>query len=96
MKSKEKEYEKRARLGIEKLGGLMLKISSQYYTGLPDRLALLKGGVMDWVEFKNDGLGPTKIQDHVHGLLRGLGQRVWVVNSEESLADFLHYAKSIK
>lgn len=93
MVTPEKRYEKKLRLFVEMLGGLALKIYCQIFTGLPDRLLILPGGGIEWVEVKSDGKKPSPRQMLVHDQLRRLGFRVWVVDSEESLNDLLHYLK---
>jgi len=81
----EKLIEKTLAAEVKKLGGWSLKLLSTYVTGLPDRLVLLPGGVVFFVEVKTTGKKPTTIQRVVHEKLRGLGFRVEVVDSLKQL-----------
>ena len=47
--------------------------------GLPDRLLLIPGGRVLFVEFKTATGRVSAIQERVHGLLRGLGFAVTVI-----------------
>lgn len=82
----EKYLERKLKEIVEKkCQGLCLKLSSQDFTGLPDRLCLLLPGVAFFVEVKSKGKKPRKIQEHVHKRLRDLGFQVYVVDSMEKL-----------
>lgn len=99
MKSKEKKYEKRARLFVEGNGGLLLKTNPAYFNGLPDRQLNFPGlisPIVEYVEFKDEGLQPTPLQLHVHGILRRMGFTVWVVNSATTLEIFLNRVKQLR
>lgn len=85
----EKTLESRLRKEIEKRGGKALKLLSQVHRGLPDRLILLPGGWVVFVELKSTGKKPTKLQAHCHEQLEKLGFAVWVVDSTESLDNVL-------
>lgn len=85
----EKQIEMKLRLGVEKLNGIALKLQSQYYTGLPDRMILMPGGRIRFAEIKTTGKNPTPRQKIVHQELRGLGFQVDVIDSEEGLQRFL-------
>jgi hypothetical protein len=54
-------------------------------TGLPDRLIILPGGVIYFVEFKAPGQTPRKIQQYVITKLRNLGATVYVIDSITTL-----------
>lgn len=68
-----------------KLKGLCLKLLSTHYTGLPDRMCLLPGGKVFFVELKTSGMKPRKIQEWVHDKLRVLGFRVEVIDTSEQI-----------
>jgi hypothetical protein len=57
---------------------LALKLQGQGVKGFPDRVFLLPGGMIFFVEFKKLGEKPTQLQEHTHALLRSLGFRVAV------------------
>jgi len=69
--------------------GMCMKLLSQHMTGLPDRLCLLPGGKVFFVEVKTTGKKPRKIQDFVHQKLRSLGFRVYVLDSSQVLRTIL-------
>jgi len=77
---RERDIEKKYKKKIEEAGGMCLKLSSQYFSGLPDRLVILPGGEIYFIEFKS----PTGIlsmrQRSVIRQLKELGVRVEVVN----------------
>ena len=90
MKTSEKFFEKKLREIVKKLGGIAIKIVSPSFTGLPDRLVLMPGARIWFVELKSTGKKPTARQLAVHGLLRRLGFAVLVIDSETTLNAFLH------
>lgn len=51
--------------------------------GFPDRLLLLPGAALCFIEFKRPGKHPTKIQQHWLGWLNWRGYRADVVRSLE-------------
>lgn len=87
----EKTLESRLRKEIEKRGGKALKLLSQVHRGLPDRLILLPGGWVVFVELKSTGKKPTKLQEHCHEQLKALGFEVFVVDSTENLNQLLDH-----
>lgn len=74
---------------VKQLGGLCLKYSSSNEVGYPDRLVLLPGGVMFWVELKSKGEKPTLLQSLRHDTLRSLGCLVFVADSKNDIDDIL-------
>lgn len=70
-------------------GGMAIKLLSQFHRGLPDRLVLLPGGRMAFVELKTTGRRPTLLQARTHGKLRDLGFAVYVADSTEQVDDIL-------
>lgn len=85
----EKLIERKLREKVKEIGGLALKLESNYFTGLPDRMILLPKERIIFAEIKTTGQKPTKRQLAVHRLLRRLGFQVWVVDSEEVLKKLL-------
>ena len=82
----EKQLESSLKDLVEKrLHGMCLKLLSQHVTGLPDRMCLLPGGRMFFVEVKTTGKKPRKIQEYIHKKLRSLGFMVYVLDSSEEL-----------
>lgn len=81
----EKTLERNLVCKVKELGGIALKYSSMYVTAYPDRIVMFPGGLLFWVELKSPGKVPTELQNIRHEELRALGQKVYVVDSEESL-----------
>lgn len=80
----EKVFERTLSKYVEDIGGMAVKLLSQFLRGLPDRMFLLKGGIVLFVEFKSTGKKPTKIQEYVHTRIKALGFPVIVVDSVET------------
>jgi hypothetical protein len=74
---------------IERLGGLCVKFPPLFFRGFPDRIVLLPGAVIAFVETKDTGKKPRPIQERVHAKLRKLGFRVEVIDSKEGVDDFI-------
>lgn len=85
----EKRLEKKLREAIRKLGGRAIKFSSPYETGYPDRLILMPEGRVYWAELKTTGRKPTEKQLLRQSELRSLGFISEVIDSEETLKNFL-------
>lgn len=80
----EKVFERTLSKYVDDAGGMAVKLLSQFLRGLPDRMFLLKGGRVLFVEFKSTGKKPTKIQEYVHKRIQALGFLVLVVDSVET------------
>ena len=73
----EREIESKLRQPIKQLGGLCLKFVTPGFTGVPDRIILLPGGRILFVETKKPGKKERPRQNYVQGLLRRLGFTVY-------------------
>lgn len=89
-KESEKNTERNLVRLIEKLDGQCYKLSSAYMLGMPDRLVLMPGGRVWFVETKSEGDSPRLAQKAKHRLLRRLGFKVEVVSTKEQLDIFIH------
>lgn len=78
---------------VKKAGGWAIKLLATQVTGLPDRLVLLPGGRVFFVELKSTGKKPTKIQKLIHEKLRALGFRVLVIDSVTGVNGLINYCK---
>lgn len=76
---------------IEALGGLCWKLTAVGITGIPDRLILLPGGRIYFVETKTKGGKLSARQRIVHTQLRKLGFEVWEIWSREDVDKFIKY-----
>lgn len=86
----EKLLEKKLREEVKKLGGIALKFGTVYHTGMPDRIILMPGGNTSFVELKSPGKKPTLLQTKSIEMLQDLGFKTVVVDSKESLDNFLN------
>ena len=73
----------------EKRGGIAPKLVSPGTAGLPDRLVLLPGCGVAFVELKAPGEKPRPIQRRRIRELVGLGCSVYVVDSKERVVEVL-------
>jgi len=90
-KSNEKPLEERLTNKVEKLGGLCIKLYSKVFTGLPDRMILMPGGRIYFVEMKSTGRIPKGRQKLVIKLLLNLGFPVRVIDTNELIDEFIEY-----
>ena len=86
----EKEIEKKFALAVKRAGGIAPKFVSPGFAGMPDRLVLLPDGVIAFAELKAPGQKPRPLQEARHRLLRRLGFRVYVIDSEDQIGGMLH------
>lgn len=85
----ESSLETALRIAIKKRGGLALKLTSLSFTGLPDRLILLPGARIYFLETKGVEKTPRPRQLVVQRQLEALGFRVWNIWNREHLNLFL-------
>lgn len=85
----EKVLERKLVQWIKDAGGKCIKLSSQYNTGLPDRMILLPKGRVFYCEIKSTGQKPTKLQLIMHKEIRALGFNVYVVDTSVGLSKML-------
>lgn len=79
---------------IKALGGFAEKFTSPGRRSVPDRIVMLPGGVIIFVELKRPGAKPTESQKIDHERRRKLGFKVIVIDSFYSLD--LHFPIPIK
>lgn len=80
---REKEIEKYLYMKVRNLGGLALKFVSPGFSGVPDRIVLLPGGFISFVELKAPSKEPRPLQKRRKKQLEDLGFRVYIVDSKE-------------
>ena len=86
---REKTLERKLVEAVKATGGLCPKFVSPGFDGMPDRLVLLPGSRIAFVEVKAMGCKPRPLQVSRHGMLRRLGFRVYVLDSEERIGGML-------
>jgi len=75
---------------VKSSGGIAPKLVSPGFDGMPDRLVLLPGGKIGFVEVKAPGKEPRPLQVARHGLLRRLGFKVYVLDAPEQIGGILY------
>lgn len=86
---REKDVEEYLRDQVKAAGGRAYKFVSPGNAGVPDRLVLLPGGKITFVELKAPGRKPTKLQLLQHKKLDALGFCVWVIDSKAGVDSFI-------
>ena len=76
---------------VKAAGGICPKFVSPGTSGMPDRLVLLPGGVMVFVELKAPGQKPRPLQKRMHERLRALGFTVYVIDSVEQVKEIIRW-----
>lgn len=80
---------------IKQLGGIAFKFVSPGNAGVPDRLVVLPGGKIIFVELKKPGGKTTPLQDSQIARLMKLGCDVGVVHSIEEADDCVEYCRRV-
>ena len=86
---RERDIEQWLRRQIESMGGLAFKFSSPGNDGVPDRLAVLPGGIIYFIELKTDKGRLTPIQRWQQDRLDALGARVRTIQGMDGAAEFI-------
>ena len=74
---------------VKKRGGICWKLTG--YKGMPDRLVLLPGNIVKFIETKRLGEDARKSQEVVHKELRTLGFEVWVLDNKDLIEEILEW-----
>ena len=83
----EKRIERRLVRMTSQMGGMALKFVSPGCDGVPDRLVLLPGGKVGFVELKAPGKKPRPLQVRRISQIRRLGFLVFVVDGTEQITE---------
>ena len=86
---REKAIERKLVQTVKFTGGIAPKFVSPGFDGMPDRIVLLPGGHIGFVEVKAPGEKPRPLQLSRHGLLRRLGFKVFVLDDEQQIGGLL-------
>lgn len=90
----EQKIERRLKKEIELIGGKALKFVSPGVSGVPDRIVLLPGGKIIFVELKAPGKKLRPIQELRKKELERLGFKVKVIDSIDKVLEFIKEIKS--
>ena len=86
---REKIIEQHLVKAVKNSGGIAPKLVCPGFDGMPDRLVLLPGGKIGFVEVKAPGKEPRPLQVARHGVLRRLGFKVYVLDAPEQIGGIL-------
>lgn len=75
--------------GIKRAGGWAIKLVSPGNAGVPDRLVLLPGGLVIFVELKQDTGRLSPLQKEMHTRLRELGMQVRTLYGMDQVHQFV-------
>ena len=87
---REKQIEQKLVRAVKARGGICPKLVCPGMDGMPDRIMLIPGGRMCFVEVKAPGKKPRPLQLSRHRLLRRLGFRVYVLDDPAMVAGILN------
>ena len=86
---REKQIEMKLVEAVRRRGGLCPKFISPGLAGVPDRIVLLPGGHMAFVELKAPGRKPRPLQVVRSEQLRALGFKVYVIDRIDQIGSAL-------
>lgn len=89
----ESQIERKLVQGVKMLGGVAYKFVSPGNTGVPDRLIVLPGGHVCFVELKTDEGQLSNIQKAQIDRLKNLHADVRVVRGMRGVEDFLNWCE---
>lgn len=85
----EKYIERKLVKEVKEMGGIALKFVSPGLDGMPDRIILLPGSKIAFVEIKSPGKKPRPLQLARHEMLRKLGFKVFVLDDAADIEKIL-------
>ena len=85
----EKSIEMKLADAVKKRGGLAPKFVSPGLDGMPDRIVLMPGGRLAFVEVKAPGKKPRPLQEARHRILRELGFTVYTLDDKDQIGGIL-------
>ena len=85
---RERDIERKLKKRVEGMGGICFKFISSI-SGVPDRLVLMAGGRIVFVELKRPEEKPRPLQQRQIEKIRKLGFRVEVIDSEEGIEELI-------
>lgn len=86
----EKLVERKLVQQVKENGGMCIKLLCNHILGLPDRMCLLPGGKIAFIELKTTGEKPKRIQVFMHDKIRKLGFQVLVIDSTKKVSEFIN------
>jgi hypothetical protein len=97
MQKQEKDIEARFNERMKECSCLPLKFVSPGFNGVPDRIVLVPGGHVVFVELKQEGKKARKLQLHVHKRIRNFGFLVFSdVSTPEDINDVVKACRGLQ
>lgn len=78
---------------IKQMGGRCLKWVCPGHRGVPDRIVLLPGGRIWFVEFKTETGRPTALQKHWQRVLSRMGFNVCILSGRQEVEVFIEMVR---
>lgn len=91
---REKTTEQKLVQAVKAMGGIAPKFTSPGFDGVPDRIVLLPGGRIGFVEVKAMGCKLRPLQLARNGLLRRLDFKVYVLDDASQIGGILDEIRS--
>ncbi len=94
---RERAIEAKLRREVLKVGGLCIKLPSSLYNGIPDRMVLLPGGRVFFIELKTKHGRASLWQKRWRIILQKMGFNSTIIKGIEALEEFIneHVQRSI-
>lgn len=86
---REKTVEQKLVAAVKKMRGICPKWVSPGFDGMPDRIVLLPGAKIGFVEVKAPGKRPRPLQASRHRLIMKLGFKVYVLDRPDQIGGIL-------
>lgn len=86
---RERQTEQKLVKSVKAAGGIAPKLTSPGFDGMPDRMVLMPGGCIGFVEVKAPGEKPRPLQLSRHRLLRQMGFKVYVLDGAEQIGEII-------
>ena len=94
MSVSESTIETTLRKAVERAGGKCFKLPAIIYRGIPDRMVLLPGGRLYFVELKKDGgrteKGRAEVQAAFRKILLNMGFNACQIEGKKGVERFIH------
>lgn len=92
---REKIIESKLKKAVRKKGGLCLKFVSPSFNGVPDRIIVMPGGRIAFVEVKAPGETLRPIQRKRKWQLERLGFKVFCLDDEEKVEEVVNAIQAL-
>ena len=91
----EKKIESKLVKAVKRSGGMCLKFVSPSFAGVPDRIVLMPGGRMAFVETKTTGKEMRPLQRKRKWKLEKLGFKVYCLDNEEKIEEIINEIRAL-